>query len=227
MAADAHERPRELGQGGRRLYPWFEAPARRLAAELALDARHRRASTSGARRASRPLTAACLTADRAIDLVRLAPAGQRQRRCSTAAALPGGAPGSDQEASLRQLLGKLDGETSIASSKPSPWLSEDTDDLRVTRGPLDPRRRAGPLEPHGNGTTLPNEIRCSEAADSREYLGNPALPNARNFRTIPQSADPEKVLQIRSSADACFMVRKGSAPVQRMPELGIRARRGA
>lgn len=71
-AAQAHERLRELGNSGRHLYPWFERHqavlARGLAAELTLDGRKARSTTSSARPGSRRSRPACLTTDRAIDL---------------------------------------------------------------------------------------------------------------------------------------------------------------
>ena len=67
-AAQAHERLRELGNSGRHLYPWFErhqhALGRGLAAELTLNAAAVYHVLGAPGVAS--LTAACLTADRAI-----------------------------------------------------------------------------------------------------------------------------------------------------------------
>lgn len=74
-AARAHEQLRELGNSGRHLYPWFERHqdvlARGMAAELTLDAAQGAVYHVLGAPGIASLTAACLTADRAIDIGRL------------------------------------------------------------------------------------------------------------------------------------------------------------
>ncbi len=74
-AAQAHEQLRELGSGGRHLYPWFERHqdvlARGLAAELALEAAHHAVYHVLGAPGIASLTVACLTSGRAIDIGRL------------------------------------------------------------------------------------------------------------------------------------------------------------
>jgi hypothetical protein len=91
LAAEAHEQLRQLGSGGRHLYPWFERHQevllRGLAAEVALDAAHSAVYHVLGAPGIAALTAACLTSDRAIDIgefQRLVGNGgdARQRCCS-------------------------------------------------------------------------------------------------------------------------------------------------
>jgi hypothetical protein len=116
MATHAHEQLRELGRGGRHLYPWFEqheeALARGLAAELSLDAPHRAVYHVLGAPGIASLTAACLTTDRAIDIERLEEVvaqhgGARQRLLFEVAAE---LYGRERGVSLSELLAELDAE---------------------------------------------------------------------------------------------------------------------
>jgi hypothetical protein len=115
-AAHAHEQLRELGNSGRHLHPWFERHenvlARGLAAELTLGA----ASSAVHHVLGAPgiasLTAACLKADRAIDLGQLqelvkSRGDARQRLLFEVMAE---LYGKEQGVSLSDLLVELDGE---------------------------------------------------------------------------------------------------------------------
>jgi hypothetical protein len=115
-AALAHEQLRELGNGGRHLYPWFERHqdtlARRLAAELTVDAAQGAVYHVLGAPGIASLTAACLTTDRAIDISRLErlvmrDGDARQRLLFEVAAE---LYGREQGVSLSELLAELDGE---------------------------------------------------------------------------------------------------------------------
>jgi hypothetical protein len=116
LAAQAHEQLRELGNSGRHLYPWFERHeevlARGLAAELALDAAHTAAYHVLGAPGIASLTAACLTAERGIDIARLerlvkeAGGDRHLLLFEVAVALYD----REQEVSLTELLQELGGE---------------------------------------------------------------------------------------------------------------------
>ena len=114
-AAQAHEQLRELGNSGRHLYPWFERHqdvlARGMAAELTLDAAQGAVYHVLGAPSIASLTAACLTADRAVDIGRLERLVKnrgevRQRLLFEVAAE---LYGREQGVSLNELLGELDG----------------------------------------------------------------------------------------------------------------------
>jgi hypothetical protein len=116
VAAEAHEQLRELGNAGRHLYPWFERHeevlGRGLAAEVLLEAAHSAVYHVLGAPGIASLTAACLTADRAIDIGRLERlvherGDQRQRL------LLGVADelyGRNHDVALNDLLAELGGE---------------------------------------------------------------------------------------------------------------------
>jgi hypothetical protein len=116
LAAEAHERLRELGNSGRHLYPWFErheeALARGLAAERVLGAAHDAVYHVLGAPGIASLTAACLTSDRAIDLGLLERlveerGDERQRPLLQVA---DELYGRNQDVSLNELMAELDGE---------------------------------------------------------------------------------------------------------------------
>jgi hypothetical protein len=116
LAAEAHEQLRQLGSGGRHLYPWFErhqgALARGLAAEVALDAAHSAVYHVLGAPGIASLTATCLTPDRAIDIgqleraVKRDPDARQRLLFEVAAELYSREPG----VSLSELLAELGGE---------------------------------------------------------------------------------------------------------------------
>ena len=115
-AAQAHEQLRELSNTGRHLYPWFERHqdvlARGMAAELTLDAAQGAVYHVLGAPGIASLTAACLTADRAIELGRLErlakqDGGARQRLLFEVAAE---LYGREHGVSLSQLFAELEGE---------------------------------------------------------------------------------------------------------------------
>jgi hypothetical protein len=115
-AARAHDQLRELGSSVRHLYPWFERHeavlARGMAAELTPDAAHSSVYHVLGAPGIASFTAACLTADRAVDLGRLerliAKDGEPRQRLlfEVAAELYG----RERGVSLSELLVELDGE---------------------------------------------------------------------------------------------------------------------
>jgi hypothetical protein len=116
LAAEAHERLRELGNSGRHAYPWFErheaALGRGLAAELVLGAAHHAVYHVLGAPGIASLTAMCLRPDRAIDLGALKQLVEergdaRQRLLRQVA---DELYGRNEEVTLSELLAELDGE---------------------------------------------------------------------------------------------------------------------
>jgi hypothetical protein len=150
LAAEAHERLRELGNAGRHLYPWFERHedvlGRGLAAELVLEAAHSAVYHVLAAPGIASLTAACLTSDRAIDIGRLEQlvkdAGDHRQLCCSRwrPSSTTGSRGCRSASSCTSLTAK----TSIACSRRSRWSSgaRSTSRGRLTisgSAPLNPR----------------------------------------------------------------------------------------
>ena len=146
-AAQAHELLRELGNSGRHLYPWLERHQdvleRGLAAELTLDAAQAAVYHVLGAPGIASLTAACLTADRAIDIGRLERL-VKKRGGPAAAAVRGGSElyGRAQGVLLSELLAELDGE--------------DLDRVLYAIAVLKRRPSASPRSPAIPGSAPPN-----------------------------------------------------------------------
>lgn len=117
LAADAQEQIRALGEQGRHLYHWFErnrdARALGLAAEQQLDTANRAAYHVLGAPSIAPLTAACLNAERAIDLGQLGPLveeeGNERQQLLLDVAIELRS-GDEREVTLNELLDQLHGE---------------------------------------------------------------------------------------------------------------------
>jgi hypothetical protein len=116
MATHAHERLRDLGQGGRHLYPWFEQHegilALGLAAELSLEVPHRAVYHVLGAPSIASFTAACLTSDRSIDIYRLERLVKEKGDARQTLLFQVAAElyGSEEGVSLSELLAELEGE---------------------------------------------------------------------------------------------------------------------
>jgi hypothetical protein len=135
-----HEQLRELGNSGRHLYPWFEEHeevlGRGLAAEFALKAASGAAYHVLGAPCIASLTAACLTAQRGIDVARLAQlvkdTGDPRQLLLFQIAVALYDREEEEEVSLSELLQELDGEDldrvlqAIAMTKRRQLTSQET-----------------------------------------------------------------------------------------------------
>lgn len=117
LAADAQDEIRRLSEQGRHLYHWFERNqdvlALGLAAEQQLDTGNRAAYHVLGAPSIAPLTAACLNAERAIDLGQLGPLVEEQGNERQQLLLDVAIElrsGDEREVTLNQLLEQLRGE---------------------------------------------------------------------------------------------------------------------